>query len=80
MAALLARATAAFEDAEAALRAGDLAGYQAKNKEGVALIGEAQRAVVAAGGSGGSGEGGGGDGASTTTTAPTTTTEQPASA
>ena len=74
VAALLARATAAFESAEAALREGDLAGYQAKNKEGVALIAEAQAAVDAAAGSGSG---------STTTTAPpatTTTTEAPASA
>lgn len=71
VASLLARASAAFEAAEAALRAGDLAGYQAKNKEGVGLIAEARQAVGAASG------GGGGGGGGTTTTS---TTEQPASA
>ena len=73
VAALLARAATAFEEAEVALRSGDLAGYQAKNKQGVALIAEARAAVAAGSGGSGSGEGGG-----TTTT--TSTTEQPASA
>ena len=78
VAALLARASAAFDAADAALRTGDLAGYQAKNKEGVALIAEAKKAVDAAAASGS----GGGGGESPTTTAPatTTTSEQPASA
>lgn len=78
VAALLTRATAAFEAAEAALRSGDLATYQAKNREGVKLIAEAQQAVSAAArGGGGGSSGGGGEGSTTTTTS---TTEQPASA
>ena len=74
VAALLARATAAFEAAEAALRSGDLAAYQTKNKEGVALIAEAQQALDA-GAAGGDDAGAGGTEPTTTTT-----TEQPASA
>ena len=80
VAALLARATAAFEAADKAYADGDLGTYQKKNKEGAALIADAQKAVAASSGSG-SGSGSGGDGATTTTAPPpTTTSEQPASA
>ncbi len=68
VAALLARAQAAFEAGEAALRSGDLSAYQAKNKEGADLIAQAQRALTAAGS------------APSTPPTSTSTTEAPASA
>jgi uncharacterized membrane protein (UPF0182 family) len=74
---ILARAQAAFTAGEAALRNGDLATYQAKNKEGIALIAEAQKAYSAAGGGASGATTPSGDGATTTTTS---TTEAPASA
>jgi len=58
--------------ADAALRAGDLAGFQQKYKDGVTAVQQADAVgKAAAGGSGGSGSGAGGGGgapASTTTT------------
>ena len=72
--ALLDRAAVAFAEADAALRAGDLAGYQAKVREAQSLVEQAaaaNREAGASGGSGGSGSGGGGgSGATTSTTAP----------
>ncbi|MBW3651474.1 MAG: UPF0182 family protein [Actinobacteria bacterium] len=62
VAALLERAEAAYRDAEAALRDGDLATYQRKNREAGDLIAEARRSFDAGG------EGAGGT--TTTTTAP----------
>ncbi|HUP86205.1 MAG TPA: UPF0182 family protein [Acidimicrobiales bacterium] len=69
---LLTKAQAAFEAAETALRSGDLATYQAKNKEGADLTTKAAKALAASSAEGGT----------TTTSAPptTSTTEQPASA
>ena len=77
VAALLARAATAFDEAEAALRAGSLAEFEKKNKEGVALIAEARAAVAAAAAAEG---GGGGEGSGSGSTTTTSTTEQPASA
>ena len=56
---LLAQADKAFADADAALRAGDLAGYQTKIQEGVELIRRARDRSAA------------GTASTTTTTAPT---------
>ena len=70
--ALLDQAQADFVAADAALRAGDLAGFQQKYKDGVTAVQQADAVgKAAAGGSGGSGSGAGGGGgapASTTTT------------
>src|SRR5688500_6216969 len=48
VAALLARAQAAFEAGEVALREGDLGTYRSKTREGVDLTAQAQRALAAA--------------------------------
>lgn len=63
---LLSRAEAAFSAAEAALKAGDLAGYQTKIKEAQDLIASASRQLRSS-----SGSGSGGSGSTTTTSAPT---------
>ena len=83
MADLLTRAQAAFDAADAALKEGDLGTFQAKTKEGVDLVDQAQAALAASSASGGGGGGGGagsGGGSTTTTPPSTTTTEQPSSA
>jgi uncharacterized membrane protein (UPF0182 family) len=70
VATLLARAKTAFDEADAALAAKDLATYQAKLKEALDLINQAQNALAA----------GGGAPSSSTPPATTTTTAAPASA
>jgi hypothetical protein len=82
---LLARAKAAFDAADAALASQDLGTYQAKTKEGIDLVAQAQAVLASGGGGGGGGSGSGGGGGATTTTAPpaestTTTSEPPSSA
>ena len=62
VASLLERAEAAYEDAEEALRAGDLATYQRRNREAADLIGQARDALAT--------RGQGGGGTTTTTAAP----------
>jgi uncharacterized membrane protein (UPF0182 family) len=69
--ALLAQASTAFDDAQKALQAGDLATYQKRINDARALVQQAQRA---SGGGSGSAGGAGGAGTTTTTAGPTTST------
>jgi uncharacterized membrane protein (UPF0182 family) len=77
VASLLARAEAAFAAADAALKAGNLAEYQAKIREAQDLIASATRQLRSGSGSGGGAAGGGASGGSGSTT---TTTAAPTSA